>query len=586
MYNKLQVGFGIMMYAMFIVILLNFSSSEIGLATGSATTSIEGCCGLTCQESAREDCPSEFHENAQCADVTACNVGCCVDSEGYCLSNYLAGNCAAANGKFIAQHECLHEPLCISEPPIGDIRGYIGYPFVFRQDIDGFMFSDDIAGFPGQIFTLKSFIFSDATRARVTAASGDYTKTLALYDDGAHGDGNPEDGLFAAIWRTDDFPLFQGLRRINIEGEADNKELIADYLFLSTTGCFPMQKPWEQTEERRDVIFTSVNPQLSANAVTPREIIGFITTQTPVGETAEINFAEIEEPQTSKDNAVASVRNRCQFYDPQDTIIVLDSQAQQCTQQDNVVHIPPDIVINETARNKVTALHANELLAQFCSFIQTSAQYYLFELEKYKAPEITIFAPINDSAHTTSEIEFSFIINDSLDEQVNYNIYMDMNHPSAILQSGIAARNTPIFQQINISDGYHLVWVEAVDSNGNIGASDEVIIHVNESNFVIDIISLDAIEQNHSPQINFTISYGTSAVVNYSILINATRGSMENAAAFFNSTATASELINVSTALENGTHIIQIIANDNNGRTSSSLPYIFGIGVPEDEVLT
>lgn len=588
MHNKIQITSEIVLGALLVVALLTFSIEDnSNHITGNAVQA-EGCCTLTCQQTTDDDCPTDFHSGQQCAEISACNVGCCIDGEGYCLSNYLAGNCDRVNGRFITKHECLHEPVCITEPKLEDIRSYIGFPFIYTRNQDGFMFSDQIVGNPGQIFTLKSFIFNSdqSTKLRARVRTDNYEKLLALYDDGAHGDGNADDNLFAALWRSGDVPAFNGLKRVNITGEIDGEALIIpDYVFLSTSQCIPLQKPWFAPEERQDIIFSVIHPQQSINAFSPLGIVSFLFTQTSIDEITKRNYAVIDNQlMNTAQEAQAKIERGCDFYThAQDKIIILDGDAQQCKQFDNVIITPQDIVINETARERFAELSFDEFLDNFCSLVQTVAQRNAFEIEKYRPPEIALYTPINGT-YSDREIEFRFIVNDTRSEETVYEIYMDIYNPIAVLAKGVTQRNTPIIKKLNVTDGDHLVWVEATDNDENSDISEIRRINVDVSNFMISGLTLEALSFNETPDINFTLSHKTEQHLDYTVYINRTPRTLFNASVFTSGIAAVGQKVNITTNLTNGTYIVQIVSKDSSGDIAQSLPTIFGIGVPEEEI--
>jgi len=579
MHNNVQIKLGLLYCMILVVLLLPLVLEHNNLITGQAVVQNKGCCAFTCQQTSESDCPSTFYVGQQCAEVASCNVGCCVDAEGYCLSNYLAGRCDAANGRFVTQHECLHEPLCITEPPLYDIRGFIGYPFVFTEQQDGLMFTDDIVGSPGDFLTLKSFIFGDTLghRLRARVSSDDYEKLLALYDDGAHGDGNANDKLFGAIWRTDDFPTFTGLKRIDITGEVDGEErMIPDYLFLSTNQCVPLQKPWIESDERQNIIFGRINPQQNTIALDPAGIVGLLSTQAKLEDIIARNYAELDMLPATVQETVTKIEQQCDFYDDeQDWIIVLDGNLKTCKQEGNVIISPQQMVLNETMRKSVVEVTFDELLSKYCLFFQTVEQRNAFELEKYLPPEITVHTPLG-GVYNTRDVEFSFTLKDTKDGNIDYEIYVDVNNPAAVIDRGTAARDELVTKSIAIPDGQHFIWVEANDSENNLGVSELHEIDVNVKNFIITVDTLDEITFDTSPDVGFTISHVTAPQVEYTVLINSTRDSMADATVVKTDLATIGSRISVPTNLK-GTHILQVTAEDSSGDYAKTYPLLIKV---------
>src|SRR3989344_3041848 len=284
---------------------------------GSATTLLEGCCGLTCTQSSEAECPTTFYPGQECSQISSCSVGCCIDNEGYCLSNYLRGTCEENDYRFLEKNECLHEPICITEPEKESLRGNIGYPYVFRANAGGFVFTDRFSGTVGDSFTIKSFLFdiTDIYRLRAQLSADDFSKTLAFFDDGAHGDGNANDGVFAAVWIAEGIPDFLGIKKIDINAVVNDNSrgLLPDYVLLSSNQCKTMGKQWEDPEERQDIVIQHINPKI--DQLGPSGLIDLFLSTLPADELDEKNFYEVRGALLSSDVGAARSRvdDQCTF---------------------------------------------------------------------------------------------------------------------------------------------------------------------------------------------------------------------------------------------------------------------------------
>ncbi|MBI2652354.1 hypothetical protein HYX00_02705, partial [Candidatus Woesearchaeota archaeon] len=78
----------------------NQSQKITGYAT-KISSGNEGCCTSICQQTFKNECYGKFVESRKCDELEDCRVGCCIDKEGYCLTNYLYGNCINSNGTYL-----------------------------------------------------------------------------------------------------------------------------------------------------------------------------------------------------------------------------------------------------------------------------------------------------------------------------------------------------------------------------------------------------------------------------------------------------------------------------------------------------
>ena len=86
-----------------------------------------GCCEDFCIDTTPDLCqPAElYHSGASCNDVENCNLGCCIDEEGYCFTSYPKGNCDRLNNTFEAR-DCTEVYQCRTVLDQFSIRGYTG----------------------------------------------------------------------------------------------------------------------------------------------------------------------------------------------------------------------------------------------------------------------------------------------------------------------------------------------------------------------------------------------------------------------------------------------------------------------------
>ncbi len=563
MKHLIKLGIGLVVVALPLLLLLYQPAESL---TGFVTADTTGCCEFICQQTSAKECPTTFHAGKACGDVGACNIGCCIDPDGYCLSNYLENKCTA--GTFLSSGECLQHPLCISTPPPGSLRGATGYPFVFTATDKGIVILDQVGGNVGDPLAVKVNVFGNETNVDARIFTDAYNELLHLYDDGNHGDGNLGDGLFAAIWDTKNFGL-GGIAKVNVAPVINGAESkISDYFLISPYKCVPIRKQWEA--HRRDFIFAMTGPPgiLKNNALGIIGQLGF--NQNITEQLNSQNFYVL--PQQVNDPS--EVVNACIFFDPlQDFIIFFDKNIEKCEQRAGFVRMNPLFIMDQRVISESNDI--DTVFKDFCKHVITQKQLVDQVIDMLTAPNITFLSPRNNSIFTSSEIFFTFMVNDTKDKQLPYSVYIDINNPLTLVKEGVAFSGQLVNFSINITDGSHDIWVESEDSDGNLGHSDVHIVSVNESNFVIDILSLDPLQYNFSPEINFTISHVRDFEVNYTLVIDDS------------TTLKGSTLVNnvtrIKTKLSDGNHVISIIAHDFAGRFAYSLPYEIYVGNETEE---
>lgn len=551
----------------------NRSISGMAIAAAEQHDEQQGCCEQICKQTLKASCQGEFALGKKCSELQQCNVGCCIDKEGYCLNNYLQGNCERKEGMFVAA-DCTQTSRCISSRPNSSLVGFTGYPNVFSEMQQGIAFSEPVSAQKGERVLIKALLFENASNVKAKIREESYSKEIALFDDGRHDDGNPKDGLFAGTWDSSEFPSFAGTKKISFTIDINETEsTLPDYFLLTTGKCKPVRKPWSSTDLRKNIIFIASANKTQAKPIEMQalSVLGQIASSTALMTARDDdNFYLITEPvQGATDAARQKTKQECSFYDSaKDTVIFLDNNYDDCEQNNGFIRTTPQIILNTTALENATSME--NILTEFCKIVITQKQIQEKMLQSLYAPNITLLLPLNNSIYTTREIPVSFIVTDIADSTLPYEIYADINEPSMLLGKGIARNGGRTAAKVNISDGNHTIWVESENSAGNLGHSDVYRVYVNVSNFVITVASLNLLSYLTSPDINFTITHATDAQLNYSILdVNKT---------LLNGTAAAGQLNNFKTNLNKGEHTIQILSRDSSNATTRSLPYWIWVG--------
>ena len=578
MRNKLQMRMEqkdyLMAFGFMISIITILTLARTGTITGFAAMNT-GCCEMICQETSQALCDGPFQLGKTCSKIQECNVGCCIDNEGYCLSNYLKGNCENKGYDFIATSECIQYPKCIISPPPDSVVGYTGYQNVFGSAYRGVAFVEPFSNTKGNPFTVRFYSFDNTSRdIRVKAFTPASQKVFSLYDDGSHDDGNSGDGLYGGIFDSATFPITDDIVAVNFTTIIDgNQSDYYDYFIITSTTCLPIRKPWELSEQRKNVIFVDI--ARDAN----EENLFLVQAQNAIGsmlavdsfskQASDINFYIIKEvlDPSRLTNAKDKVSDQCFFYDAnRDIIILFDNSYDYCEKEDNLIRTNPNLIINTTALSNIS--DTNEFFNKFCSNTLTQKQIEEKILSLITTPNVTIISPLNNTVFGESLINLSFNITE-INEPLEYEIYLDADSPAMLLDKGTVLKNKST--EITLPDGLHKVWVEVEGLNNRIGYSDTINILVNVSNFIIDITSLSDVYYELSPDINFTISNAFETQIIYEVFADSSL--------YTNGTTSRTALNTVHTNFTAGIHSVQIKAKDEFNHTTYSAPYELSVTV-------
>ena len=529
-----------------------FSQTNIE-KTGKASSYITiGCCESICQITTEQQCEDSFYSNQECEDIDNCNLGCCVDTEGYCLNNYLQGNCNDINGDFVEIGECLYHPPCVSSST-NQLMGSVGYPEIYSESEYGLISINLESAIKGDNITIKFNVFDKSQDISVRIYFDDYEYIMDLYDDGKHDDQDNLDDIYANLWDSSLSPYFEGIKKINIDVQINEKIIDTDYFSLTENGCLPLTKQWEDPNLKQDVIFVILDP-----------LYGDYTSLVIMDQINSNNFYTLEKDVSNfDDDAIKNqVTQKCDFYDQnEDVIIILDSNFSYCEQKQGTIRTNPQFEFNQDIQN---------ITDNFCSDIKTYQEISDESLASFEPPNVTIISPKNNTHHKNSNITLSLLVEDNNEEDIQYLVYSDL----AMIKDDTISINEVSQITVNLVDGAHTIFIELEDSDGNKGYSEFLDILVNSSNFIIEVYSLSEFFYNESPNIEFKINHIFNGEMNYIIAID----DLE----YSNGTIVMGQIKNIPTNLTNGAHKIQILAKDSNGKISYSPEYVIYIGDIED----
>lgn len=577
---------------LFVLIILLLVSILFFVNYGLADDS--GCCTLTCKQANENDCPNFFELGKKCNEIEKCNIGCCVDEEGYCLANFLKANCERLNGRFISKKECRQHVHCLTEPYLLSLRGYTGFPFIFENEDSGMLSVIPISGEREDTFKIRQVVFEREGLDRVEAVINLTTtqSRVQLYNDGAHGDGNENDTIFANQWDSSIVSSFHGTKNIRVDiniyrnGRVNNSG--STYLTLiDNIKCLPIFKLWQDNASKKGIIFVGYNyDENTVKRELRKDAEAVIGALLPLNyfenELDELNFYIILKNMSEKDSRYIHnyIKAQCSLYNElEDYVVLFDKNQLMCKQHGKLIITNPTLYPDIEEVQSINDL--GSLMDNFCVYMLTEEKVRQNTMLKYEAPKITVAKPLNNSVFNINNIETSFIITDSKNTYLDYEVYLDTDIEETRYLKGTATSGVWVAGNLgNLPDGWHELHVEALDSDGNLGFSDSIRFYINVSNFVINLTSPDSIAYNESPTIEFRISHATNQNINYSVFVN------DNL--FADGTTAINQVVSLPTDLAEGDYKIKINATDNESRSTWYMPAPFYIDKqkPQLEILT
>lgn len=472
------------LYTIFVPLLLIISVFSFNLIsmngqpqqiTGQAVTisrSDEGCCTAICQQTSKEECYSKFVENAKCNGLEDCKVACCIDKEGYCLTNYLYGNCMRGYGTSI-NRDCNDIVFCRN---ITD-KSYSARLYNIKNaKAVGIPMLEPISGYYGSYFNIRYYLYDKNNVVSVTAIIKDAAQavdSLALYDDGSHNDGGKNDNLYANNWgssKASGFSGFKSLKADIVVKYADggqqtisNTHTIA---LLKDNKCLPISE-WGAPNERRGIIFAAQNyGNLSDGSRRfEADVQNFVNTMFStdrfLSDKANFNVYRLEHSLSYFNTlTLASIASSsCPLYSKsRDLIVVLDANEDYCvSDSEHVARTHPQALF---AKN-MTSAEINEIFADFCKFVVTPKMIADDAINFASPPKINV-STLGNITYNTSQINLSFSIS-SINYPLNVSVLLgDLR----IFGKALAEEAVQIIE-LNLTNGTNMILIEATDKNEN-----------------------------------------------------------------------------------------------------------------------
>lgn len=463
-------------YSISALLLFVFSFFAFNLAPISKSQQItgyavegEGCCTSICRQTSSNECHGKFIAGQKCSSLEECNVGCCIDREGYCLTNYLKGNCLGSHGANL-NRDCKDIVFCrnISDKSYGARR------YSILNKAAGFSSSKANAGYYKSPFNIQYYLYDKLNVISVSAQIKDNEKIIghiALYDDGSHNDGAKNDNLYGNNWISSAVEDFDGFRQMNVgiivKYADDTQQFINStqiITLLKDNKCVPVFAQWAPNK-KNSIIFAAQN----------YDNMGFHKFETDVENFLSVLFS-IDKFKNNKENinvhrleqslsyfnvaTLASIASSsCPHYsNKKDLIIILDASEQYCNAESTrIVRISPQVLFYQNISN----YEFNETSADFCSYALTP-QKLADEIITFTTPPTITVNTLTNLTFGLGALNLSFSIS-AVNYPVNYSVSVEN---VKILDKTISVESADSII-LDLANGTNAVLIRAVDRNRN-----------------------------------------------------------------------------------------------------------------------
>ncbi len=442
----------------------------VGLATTQGES--QGCCIPVCQETSINECYGKLAENKQCSELNECIVGCCIDKEGYCLTNYLYDNCVKGFGKYV-KRDCSEIISCRNVTDASYLASL--YDPKSKRGA-GVLSVHPVADYYGSSFNIKYYLYDKMDVLAVTAVIKDslnFVEYLVLFDDGSHNDGAANDNVYGNNWLSSKLANFDGFKRMEISIIIKFKDETEygtnkshNIVVLNKNKCLPIFNEWADPNERRSLIFAAnhyanLSDGYGKFAEDVNNAVSMLFSADEFAQNRQkFNVYRLEQSLQYADAQalLSAISGSCPAYSNQkDTVIILDKNEDYCVQEDTgLIRVNPQILFY----NNISDVDIDVSLASLCDYIVTPKKI-VDEILNLLPPRITIHTPTN-TIYNTSIINLNYSIL-SQNMPIAYTIYLE---GTAVFSNVINAQ-TPQITSLALVNGTNPILIEATDTNDN-----------------------------------------------------------------------------------------------------------------------
>ncbi|MBI3035762.1 hypothetical protein HYY71_05565 [Candidatus Woesearchaeota archaeon] len=464
--------FVISIFAMNITTITNKPQQITGYAA-TISGSNEGCCTSICQQTSKAECYGRLIEGKKCNELEECSVGCCIDKEGYCLTNYLSGNCISSYGTNI-NRDCSDIVFCRN---ITD-KSYIARLYSIKDKKDtGALALNPASDYYKSSFNIRHFLYDKTDVISVIAELRDGAQgidSIALYDDGSHNDGAANDNLYANNWDSSKVGYFEGVKRLDVsivvkyaDGTQKSPGKSQALVLLNKNKCLPISADWGNANEKHGLIFAAQNYDALDNGQQKFEIDVqnflnlFFSIDKFSGNKNSLNIYRLEQSLSYANIPTLAnfAAKSCPSYsNSKDLVILLDNNEQYCVKESiRIARVNPQVLFY----NNISNAEIGNVFADFCDYALTPKKLADEIITFATPPKIIVYTPDN-STYNNSIANFSFSIS-----AANYPINYSLSIGNLSLPSRISTHEVNESLAIALANGTNFIFIKTIDKNRN-----------------------------------------------------------------------------------------------------------------------
>ena len=453
------------------ILAFNFMPSNQQKITGYATASgNEGCCTSICQQTSKSECYGKFAAGGKCNELNECNVGCCIDKEGYCLTNYLQGNCVSGYGTNINK-DCQDIVFCRN---ITD-KSYASrlYSIAGKKGL-GMPAFKPVADYYNSSFNMQYYIYDKTDVLSVRAEIKDNGKiidSIELYDDGSHNDGAKNDNLYGNNWLSSKIRDFDGFEKLDVDitvkqadGSRQSVNKTQSFAVLNNNKCLPIFNEWGPNQNS-SIIFAADNYELLSDGYQKFEadVHNFANALFSIDKfkNSGLNIYRLEHSLSyfNIQTLMSIASSSCPSYsNKKDIIILLDNNEKYCVPEGlRAIRVNPQAMFYKN----ITNFAINDTFADLCSFALTP-QKLADEIIVFVTPPKISVNTLENITYNLSAINLSFSVS-ATNYPVNTSIFLGNSLVFNRISNDEIAENI----LLNLTKGTNFVFIKSVDKNKN-----------------------------------------------------------------------------------------------------------------------
>ncbi len=462
-------------FALVLLVIFSFSlvqtSTQQKMTGYAVSSSNEGCCTSICQQTSSSECYGKFVVNKKCTELEDCKVGCCIDREGYCLTNYLYGNCISGYGHNINK-DCNDLIFCRN---ITD-KSYASRLYNIKgKKGAGTSVLKSSADYYKSAFNIKYFIY-DKTNIQTVIANivdnGNLVDSIALYDDGFHNDGAKNDNLYGNNWLSSILKDFEGFKNLDIDiivtyvdSTQQTISKAQSIVVLGNSKCLPIYIGWE-SQKNRSIIFAADNYENLDDGYKKFEgdVQNFLDSLFSIGKFANskdsFNIYRLEQSLSyfNIPTLASVVSSFCPSYsNKKDLLVVLDNNEDYCVAESKrVIRVNPSVLFYSNMTQDI-----NKTFDDFCSYILTPKKL-ADEIISFATPPTIVVYTLDNVAYSTITVNLSFSTS-ALNYPINSSVFLD----NELVSSKILSEAATELITLDLANGTNAVLISAIDKKGN-----------------------------------------------------------------------------------------------------------------------